>query len=54
MKIVLSPNPYRDKGLKTAQAASRILKNAGVDIAVAGSSVFKSSDPKKTIEALHV
>lgn len=31
MKIVLSPNPYRDKGLKTAQAASRILKNAGVD-----------------------
>lgn len=31
-----------------------LLKNAGVDIAVAGSSVFKSSDPKKTIEALHV
>lgn len=31
MKIVLSPNPYRDKGLKTAQSASRILKNANVD-----------------------
>lgn len=31
-----------------------LLKNAGVDIAVAGSSVFKSSDPQKTIQALHV
>ena len=31
MNVVLSPNPYRDKGLKTAQAASRILKNAGVE-----------------------
>ena len=24
MKIVLSPNPYRDRGLKTAQAAEKI------------------------------
>ena len=31
MKIVLSPNPYRDKGLKTAQAAARILNNAQVE-----------------------
>lgn len=31
MKIVLSPNPYRDKGLRAAQAADRILKNAGVE-----------------------
>ena len=31
MNIVLSPNPYRDKGLRTAQAAGKILRNAGVD-----------------------
>ena len=31
MKIVLSPNPFRDKGLKAAQSAARILSNAGVD-----------------------
>lgn len=31
MKIILSPNPYRDRGLKTAQAAARILKEAGVE-----------------------
>lgn len=31
MKIVLSPNPFRDKGLKAAQAAERILNNAGVE-----------------------
>ena len=31
MKIILSPNPYRDRGLKTAQAADRILKEAGVE-----------------------
>lgn len=31
MKIILSPNPYRDRGLKTAQAAGRILKEAGVE-----------------------
>ena len=31
MKIVLSPNPFRDKGLKAAQSAARILNNAGVD-----------------------
>ena len=31
MKIVLSPNPYRDKGLRAAQTAERVLKNAGVN-----------------------
>ena len=31
MKIILSPNPYRDRGLKTAQSAARILKEAGVE-----------------------
>lgn len=29
MKIILSPNPYRDKGLKSALAAERILRAAG-------------------------
>ena len=31
-----------------------LLKEAGVDIAVAGSSVFKSDNPQKTIETLHI
>lgn len=31
MKIVLSPNPYRDKGLKAAQAADKILRQAGAE-----------------------
>ena len=31
MKIILSPNPYRDRGLKTAQNAERILREAGVE-----------------------
>ena len=34
MKVVLSPNPYRDKGLRAAQAAERILKAAGVETAL--------------------
>ena len=29
MKIVLSPNPYRDRGLRAAQNADRILREAG-------------------------
>jgi NAD+ kinase len=33
MKIVLSPNPYRDKGLKTAMAAREILHAVGVETA---------------------
>ena len=31
-----------------------LLKEAGVDVAVAGSSVFKSDNPQKTIETLHI
>ena len=31
MKVILSPNPYRDRGLRTAQSAGRILRNAGVE-----------------------
>ncbi len=31
MKVVLSPNPYRDRGMKAAQSAERILKHAGVE-----------------------
>ena len=31
-----------------------LLKEAGVDVAVAGSSVFKSDNPRKTIESLHI
>ena len=34
MKVVLSPNPYRDRGLKAAQAAEKILSAAGVETAV--------------------
>lgn len=34
MKIVLSPNPYRDRGLRAAQAAQRILENAGAQTAI--------------------
>lgn len=32
MKVVLSPNPYRDRGLKAAQSAKRVLEQAGVEI----------------------
>ena len=31
MRVVLSPNPYRDKGLRAAQAARKILCGNGVD-----------------------
>lgn len=31
MKVVLSPNPYRDKGLRAAQAARKILGGSGVE-----------------------
>ena len=32
MRIILCPNPFRDKGLKVAQQAGRILKEAGASI----------------------
>ena len=31
MKVVLSPNPYRDRGLKAAQSAEKILRSVGVE-----------------------
>lgn len=34
MRVVLSSNPYRDKGLKTAIEARNILKKAGIDVAL--------------------
>ena len=34
MKVVLSPNPYRDRGLRAAQAAEKILRNVGVETAM--------------------
>lgn len=34
MRIVLSPNPYRDRGLRAAQSARKILKNVGVETTI--------------------
>ena len=34
MKVVLSPNPYRDRGLRAAQATEKILRNVGVETAM--------------------
>ncbi len=34
MKVILSPNPYRDKGLKGALAADKILRAAGAETVV--------------------
>ena len=34
MKIVLSPNPFRDRGLRAAQSAQRILENVGASTAI--------------------
>ncbi len=31
MIVVLSPNPYRDRGLKAAQTAQKILRQSGVE-----------------------
>ena len=31
MKIILSSNPYRDRGLRAAQEAQRILEKAGAE-----------------------
>lgn len=32
MTVVLSPNPYRDRGLKAAQSAKRVLEQSGVEV----------------------
>jgi NAD+ kinase len=34
LKAVLSPNPYRDRGLKTSKAAQRILEEHGIQTAI--------------------
>lgn len=34
MKVVLSPNPYRDHGLKAAQSAKEILEGCGAEVSV--------------------
>ena len=31
-KVILTPNPYRDKDFQTVRAAAKILKDAGVDV----------------------
>ena len=33
-KIILTPNPYRDKDFQTVREAMRILKEAGADVRV--------------------
>ena len=35
MKVILSPNPYRDIGLKGAQSAKKILERSGVEAVIA-------------------
>ena len=34
MKVILSPNPYRDRGLKAAQSAEKVLRNAGAETSI--------------------
>lgn len=34
LRIVLSPNPFRDRGLKAAQSAQKILHQAGVETSI--------------------
>ena len=33
-KVILTPNPYRDKGFQTVRDAMQILRGAGVDVKV--------------------
>ena len=33
-QVILTPNPYRDKGFQTVRSAMNILKNAGIDVKV--------------------
>ena len=32
--VILTPNPYRDKGFQTVRAAMKVLKDAGVECKV--------------------
>ncbi len=34
MRVVLSPNPYRDRGLKAAQSAQKVLGNVGIETTI--------------------
>ena len=34
MKVILSPNPYRDKGMTAVRAAERILKDSGIECSI--------------------
>ena len=34
MNVILSPNPYRDLGLKAAQSAKKILEHHGVETSI--------------------
>ncbi len=34
MKVILSPNPYRDRGLKAALSAKKILESGGAEVVV--------------------
>ena len=34
MRVILSPNPFRDRGLKAAQSAKKILEDCGVEVSV--------------------
>lgn len=34
MRIVLSPNPYRDRGLKASQSAKKILEQVGIETSI--------------------
>lgn len=34
MKVILSPNPYRDKGMTAVRAAERILKDSGIQCSI--------------------
>lgn len=33
-KVILTPNPYRDKGFQTVRAAQRILQDSGMDVRI--------------------
>ena len=34
MRVILSPNPYRDRGLKAAQAAQKVLEGCGAEVSI--------------------
>lgn len=34
MRVILSPNPYRDRGLKAAQTARKVLEDCGVEVSI--------------------